>query len=45
MRVVNAFIAASGLTAIFIGMVLISAVITSAVHAQFSTRALPTIVH
>jgi hypothetical protein len=41
MRALNFIIAASGISTIFVGMVLISALVTSALHATFSPRTPP----
>jgi hypothetical protein len=38
MRTVNFLVVASILSSMFIGMVLVSAVATAAVHAQFSSK-------
>ena len=41
MRAVNLFVALCLFTSVFIGIALISAVATSVVHAQFSSRSVP----
>jgi hypothetical protein len=41
MRAINFIIAASGISTIFIGMVLVSALVTSALHSTFYPRTPP----
>jgi hypothetical protein len=41
MRTVNFFVTASVFSSVFIGLALVSAVVTGAVHAQFSSRSIP----